>query len=282
MRTLAITNHKGGSAKTTTSVNLAAALGELGVRVLVLDLDAQGSASAWLGAGSDRRDPSDSILDGAWLQQVARPTTAPGVDLVPSSPWLVAADRRQETEIALGIIRAVERIPPRWDFLIVDCPPSQGYLAIAPLAACREVLVPVESHVLALAGLASVTATMERVRRQLNPHLTLSAILACRVNRTNHSREVVELLRRRYGNLVMSATIRENIRLAEAPSFQLPITRYAPDSTGAADHRTAARELLGESAERAPEHEQGSVARLFELARHGPGWLGSRRGREES
>src|SRR3990170_70633 len=280
MRTLAITNHKGGSAKTTTAVNLAAAFGELGLRVLVMDLDPQGSASAWLGVPRDDRSASDALFGRAALHVLARPTTAPGVDLVPASPGLVAADRRQETEIALGIIRAVERTPPRWDLLIVDCPPSQGYLAIAPLAVCHEVLVPVESHVLALAGLSSVIATMERVSQRLNPQLTLSAILACRVNRTTHSREVVELLRRRHGHLVLTATVRENIRLAEAPSFQLPITRYAPGSTGAPDHRTVAAELLRDRTTRTAERERDSLGRLFDLARHGPGWLTSRRGRD--
>ena len=245
MRTVAVTNHKGGSAKTTTTVNLAAALGELGHSVLVIDMDPQASASAWLGVPDADSSVLEAIRGRDELSHLVHETTAPGVHLVPASPGLVASDRREETDIALGFMGAMERLPGQWDVVLVDCPPSLGYLAIAPLTVCREALVPVEAHVLAMAGLASLLETMSRIRARLNPRLELAAVLACRVNRTAHAREVVERLERRFPDTFMRTQIRENIRLAEAPSFRLPITLYAPASTGAEDYRAAAEELFG-------------------------------------
>ena len=282
MNTIAVTNHKGGSAKTTTAVSLAAALGELGFSVLVIDMDPQASATGWLGSPVGGRIVLDAYMGTADLVGTVVTTTAPRVQLVPSSPWLVAADRRQETDLALGVIRSIERLPAQWDYVLVDCPPSQGYLAIAPLSACRQVLVPVEAHVLALSGLVSLMDTMAEVRERLNPALTLTGIVACRVSRTRHAREVVDRLQERYPGHLLRAVVRENISLAEAPSFRLPITRYAPSSSGAEDYRAVAREFV----ERGPaqrETEAGiSLDRLVRLAqRHVPavaGWAGNQSG----
>lgn len=245
MRTIAVTNHKGGSAKTTTTVNVAAALGEGGRRVLVIDMDPQGSASAWLGVPEPEEGVIDAIHGRSPLAQLVYETTAPGVQLVPASPGLVAADRRDEMDIALGFVRAMERLPSMWDIVLVDCPPSLGYLAIAPLTICGEVLLPVEAHVLALGGITALLETMDRIRNRLNPDLKLSAVLACRVNRTSHARSVAARLERRFPESFMRTQVRESIRLAEAPSFRLPITRYAPESTGAEDYRAVAAELVG-------------------------------------
>jgi chromosome partitioning protein len=244
MRTIAVANHKGGSAKTTTTVNLAAALGESGHEVLVIDMDPQGSASAWLGVP----DPDVSVMEAIRgrdpLAHLIYETTAPGVQLVAASPELVAIDRRSETDIALGFMRALEGLPARWDVVLVDCPPSLGYLAIAPLTVCREVLVPVEAHYMALAGVTSLVETMEQVRARLNPGLKLGGVVACRVNRTMHARAVVARLGHRYPEAMVRTQIRESIRLAEASAYRLPITLYAPDSAGADDYRGLAVELF--------------------------------------
>ena len=128
--------------------------------------------------------------------------------------------------------------------MLIDCPPSQGALATAALAVASDVIVPVESRTLALTGLVSLIGTMEAIRERLNPALKLDAIIACRVNRTRHAREVVERMRAHYPGLVLDAVVRESIGLAEAPSFQLPITRYAPAAAGAVDYRAVAKELL--------------------------------------
>jgi chromosome partitioning protein len=252
VRTIAVTNHKGGSTKTTTTVNLGAALAELGRRVLVIDLDPQGSASSWLGAADAEYGVIDAILGRATLAHLVYETTAPGVVVVPASPRLVTSDPRGETEIALGFMRAMERLPAIWDYVLVDCAPSLGYLGVAPLVACQEALVPVEAHVLAMAGLTSLLETMARIKVRLNPDLRLSAVLASRVNRTAHTRAVVERLGARFPDSFLRTQIRESIRLAEAPSFRLPITLYAPASAGAIDYRAAALEVAAHDASRSP------------------------------
>jgi chromosome partitioning protein len=244
MRTIAVTNYKGGSAKTTTTVNLAAALGEMGHRVVVIDMDPQGSASSWLGVDGATEGVAEAIYGRARLAELLYETTAPSVVLVPASPSIVVSDPKQEIQIALGLMRAVEELPKLWDVLLVDCPPTLGYLAIAPLTVCQEALVPVEARVLAVAGLTSLVETLARVRRRLNPTLRLAGVVACRVNRTTHARAIIERLEERFPDSFMATKIRENVRLAEAPSFQLPITLFAPNSTGADDYRALARELL--------------------------------------
>ena len=129
MRTIAIINRKGGCGKTTTAVSLAAALGEAGRRTLLIDLDPQGSASAWLGGGpTENREVFDAFLGTQQLADLAVPTRAPGVELVPASSWLVTAERSLQVDLALGAIRALERLPSEWDYVLVDCPPTLGYL----------------------------------------------------------------------------------------------------------------------------------------------------------
>jgi len=244
VRTIAVTNYKGGSAKTTTVVNLAAALAESGHRVLVIDIDPQGSSSAWLGVDDDVDGVAEAIAGRMSLSELLYETTAPGVVLVPASPSIVVADPQEETQIALGFMRAMDRLPKLWDIVIIDCPPTLGYLAIAPMSVCQEVLIPVEARVLAMAGLTGVLETMDRVRRRLNPDLRLTGVVACRVNRTSHARAIVARLAEQFSESFMTTTVRESIRLAEAPSFQLPITLFAPSSTGAEDYRALARELM--------------------------------------
>jgi chromosome partitioning protein len=243
VRLVAVTNHKGGSAKTTTVVSLAAALGELGSRVLVIDMDPQGSATSWLGVTPGDRHTLEAYLDKADLSRISRPTTAHGVDLIASSPYLVAAGRKEEVALSLGVMAALERLPMSWDYVLVDCPPSQVPLSVAPLAVCPDVVIPVEARIMALTGVVSLLGTMDAVRERLNPNLSVLAMLACRVDRSRHAEEVIEHLRAHYPAQVLESVIRDDINLAEAPSFQLPIGRYAPSSTGAADYRAAAEEL---------------------------------------
>jgi len=248
VRTWAFTNQKGGSAKTTSAVNLAAALGEKGKRVLVVDLDAQASASSWLGVKDGGRGLFEVFTDNGNLVDLVRETTAPGVEVVPSSAWLVGVEKALAGEPGAETIlrRSFSRLPAdRWDFVFVDCPPSLGILSVSALAACREVFVPVEASTLALAGLAGLVQTVDRVKERLNPHLAVSAVLVCRVDsRTNLSRDVVDRIRERFGGVVLKTTIRESVRLREAPSFAQPVTLYAPRSPGAEDYRAAAGELL--------------------------------------
>ena len=142
--------------------------------------------------------------------------------------------------------RKLETLPEsEWDYVLLDCPPTLGTLAVNALTAAREVLVPVEAHVLPLAGVVQLLEMVALVKGRLNAELAVTGILACRVDaRTRHSREVVEKLRERFGSLVYRTVIRESVRLAEYPSFHQPILHYAARSNGAKDYREAAKELI--------------------------------------
>jgi len=248
MRTLAIANQKGGSGKTTTSVNLAAALGEQGRRVLMVDLDPQHSGTSWFGIRNAGRGVWGIFMGDGDLLEFVQETGAAGVEVAPSSAWLVGVEKVLAGEVGAESIlrRQLAKLPAdRWDYVLLDCPPTLGILTINALAAAQELLVPVEAHVMAMAGLAQLLHTVAVVQERLNPELKVTGVLACRVdNRTRHAREVVEMLRERSGDLVYQTVIRENIRLAECPSFGQPITQYDPKSAGAVDYRALAQEVI--------------------------------------
>lgn len=248
MRCVAITNQKGGSGKTTTAVNLAAALGEKKRRVLVIDLDPQCSATSWFGLKNADKGIFRVFVENGSVVDIVSKTNVPNVEIVPASPWLIGAEKALAGEVGAETIlrRQVHNLPKdRWDYLLIDCPPALGILTVNALAAVSEVLVPVEAHVLALEGLAQLLQTVDVVRERLNPDLEICGILACRVDgRTRHAQEVVEQLQSRFGNLVYKTVIRENVRLAECPSFGKPIMHYDPRSYGAQDYRALALEII--------------------------------------
>ncbi|HEX4967765.1 MAG TPA: ParA family protein [Nitrospiraceae bacterium] len=254
MRLIAIFNQKGGSGKTTTAVNLAAALGEQDRHVLVLDLDPQASASSWLGVKDGGRGLLDVFTDGLALAGLIQPTSADGVDVIPSSTWLVGAEKALAGEVGAETIlrRRLAALKGPWQYILIDCPPALGLLTVNALAAAQEVLVTVETHVMALSGLARLLETLEVVKERLNPDVKIAGILACRVNaRTRHAQEVVEQLQKRFGSLLYHTLIRENVRLAECPSFGQPITLYDPRCNGATDYRQLATEVIRQENRRA-------------------------------
>jgi chromosome partitioning protein len=263
VRTIAVVNRKGGSGKTTTAVSLAAVLAERGLSVLLIDLDPQASASDWLGKTSEDRGIFDAFVGMRELGDLAVKTKVPGLHIVPSSPWLLTAEQTLKGDMSVGVFRATEKLDRNWDFVIIDCPPSLSYLAVGALMAVREVIIPVEAHSIVLPGVAAVVREMSRIQSDLNPHLRSPMIVACRLNRTLHARQVVEELNRVYGWRLARTTIRDSIKLAEAEAARMPITTYAPESGACIDYRLLAEEILAreEAAERSP----SSGSRLHRL-----------------
>jgi len=248
VRIYAVTNQKGGSGKTTTAVNLAAALGELGRRVLVVDLDPQGSASKWLGVKDDGARLLDVLTAGAPLADLVCASSAPDVDVVPSGPQMAYAEKRMAGEVGAEVILrgALDGLDvDRWHAVLLDCPPVLGVVTINALAAAAGVLAPVEAHMMAVDGLAALLATVERVRTRINPGLTIAGILPVRVDgRARHSADVVVRLREKFGDLVFKSVVRESVRVAEAWGFAQPVTIYDPKGRGAEDYRAVAEEFL--------------------------------------
>jgi chromosome partitioning protein len=244
VRIITLSNSKGGSGKTTATVNLAASFAERGLRVLVVDLDPQGSTTDWLGATEAAVGLTAFSAGGVPVSDIVAASNTPNVDLVPTSPSLVPPGELGGNETGFAIVRAFARLPDYWDLVLVDTPPTLGHLSLAPLAASNGVVIPVEAHALVLPGVSSVIASIERARGHVNPRLELLGILACRVTTSGHVREVVSRLRTQFGSTVLEGTIRESIQIAEAPMKRLPITLHAPRSPVADDYRVVAGELL--------------------------------------
>jgi chromosome partitioning protein len=247
-QTIACTNQKGGVGKTTTVVNLATYLALLGDRVLVIDLDPQGNATS--GFGIDRRTVAgsmyDALVDGRPLSELHVATPVAGVRLVPSSISLAGAEVELATqegrEGRLG--QAIAGLRETWDWVLVDCPPSLSLLTVNALAGCDSVLVPIQCEYYALEGLTQLVSTINLVRDQLNPNLSIAGVLLTMFDgRTNLSTEVADEVRRHLGDAVFKTVVPRNIRLSEAPSHGLPIALYRPDSKGAEAYLQLAREL---------------------------------------
>ena len=246
-RIIAIANHKGGAAKTTTAVNLAAGIAKRGRRVMLLDMDPQGNASSWLGGAGDTSVYS-ILTESQTIESQLTKSTVEGLSLVPASQRLAGADRILASELAAETTlkrRLDDTDLSQWDYVIIDTPPALNLLTINALTAADEVLVPVEAHVLALSGVAQIVSTIGQVQSRLNPKLKIAGFLLCRFDpRTRHGAEVRERLAAKFGDQVLTTIIRENIRLAEAPSFCEPIETYAPTSQGAADYAALAPEII--------------------------------------
>jgi len=242
-RVLAIVNHKGGTAKTTTAVNLGAALADRAERVLVVDLDGQCSAGTWLGVVDDGDALLSVFTDGAPF--VVRASNVDGVDVVAASSRMSRLDVAVETLTAVERLRsAVARLDGRYSWILFDCPGTLGTAAVAALASASAVLVPIEPGPLAVAQLSDILRTVDRVRETLAPDLRLAGILPVRCDwRTNLARSVVEKLRDMFGNDVTETTVRESVRVRECPAARQPIMTYDPRGAGDQDHRALAVEL---------------------------------------
>jgi chromosome partitioning protein len=248
MRTVAIAMQKGGSGKTTTAVNLAATLAEAGQRVLLVDVDPQANATSWYNVRDAGKGMFACLCENARIDTIITKTGTAGVDAAPASTWLVGAERALATEVGAETLmrRRLKDVADRYDVALIDTPPTLGILTVAALVAADQVLVPVAAHVLALNGLAQLLETIETVRDRLNDSLSILGIVPCRLDaRTRHGVEVVAELRKRFPKETFATAIRENVRLAEAPSFGQPITAYDTKSAGAEDYRALAAEVVG-------------------------------------
>ncbi len=252
-RVLAVANQKGGVGKTTTAISLAAALAALEKRVLLIDFDPQGNTTG--GLGVDKRTLFATVygwlLGSSGFAETVRATDLPYLWLLPSNRDLVGAEielvatERREYRLAekLGPLRA------EYDYVLIDCPPSLGLLTLNALAAADGVLVPVQCEYLALEGVSELLSTVERVRENLNTKLEVTGILPTMWDdRTNLSRQVLDDIRRFFGEKVFRTPIPRNVRLAEAPSYGKPILLYDIRSKGSEAYLAVARELMDRTA----------------------------------
>lgn len=250
MRIVAILNQKGGVGKTTTAVNLGAALVERGQRVLLVDADPQGNLTDHLGVETARIEESlyDVLLDGVAARQAIVPTATPGLDVLPSHADLAAAEQELAPELAreTRLRRALATLGEgAYDWVLLDCPPSLGLLSLNAMAAAGAVLITLQTEYFALRGLGQLHQIVRMVQEHVNPGLKLLGILPTMVNPvTNLAREVIEEVRAHYGDVLFRTRIRQNVRLAEAPGHQTHIFAYDPNCPGAADYRALAGEVL--------------------------------------
>ena len=257
-RILALANQKGGVGKTTTTINLGAALAERGRRVLLVDFDPQGGCAIGLGIEPGGLDASvyDVLLDrDARVEEVIHKTSVPNLELLPSNIDLAAAELLLVQEVAREqtLLRVLAPLRPNYDFILIDCPPSLGLLTVNALTAADGVLVPLECEYYALRGMALLMDSIERIRARLNPRLQVEGIVATMFDgRTLHAKEVLARVREAFGRRVFETTIRKTIRFAEAPVVGEPILSYAPASPGARAYRQLAEEVIERVATSAP------------------------------
>jgi chromosome partitioning protein len=248
-----VANQKGGVGKTTTTVNMAAALAMHGLRVLVIDLDPQGNASTALSVPHTIGTPStyDVLLSGSSVAEVTQPVEiAETLFCVAATLDLAGADIELTSQVAreYRLARAIETFlasdAPRMDYIFIDCPPSLGLLTLNALVAAREVLIPIQCEYYALEGLAQLLSTIELVKAHLNPDLTVGTVLLTMYDsRTRLADQVADEVRRHFGPKVLGAVIPRNVRVSEAPGYGQTVITYDPGSRGAVGYLQAAQEF---------------------------------------
>lgn len=249
VRVIAIANQKGGVGKTTTAVNLAAALAELGKRILVIDLDPQGNAGTGMGIDARSLDYTiyDVLMKDIAIEDAIEPTAVKNlfactstIDLAGAEIELVSTFSRE-----LRLRKALEPILEDYDFIFIDCPPSLGLLTINALCAATEVMVPIQCEYYALEGLSQLFRNVKLVQHSLNASLDISTVVLTMYDaRTKLAEQVVDDVRKFYGDKVCRTVIPRAVRISEAPSFGQPITVFDPTSRGAIAYRELAKEVL--------------------------------------
>lgn len=252
MKIVAIANQKGGVAKTTTAINLGAALAERGQQVLLIDLDPQGNASTGLGVAQDQRDPGtyDLLLGDALASDILRETLTPGLSIVPATTALSSSDvELQNVTRRVYLLRnrlaADPALTAAFDTVLIDCPPSLNLLTVNALVAAHSVLIPLQSEFFALEGLSQLMLTIREIRETANAKLRVEGVLlTMHDHRNNLAQQVEHDARETLGELVYRTVIPRNVRLSEAPSYAMPALVYDPDSKGSRAYRALAEEFL--------------------------------------
>ena len=248
-RILAVVNQKGGTAKTTTSVNLAAYIALSGRRVLLLDIDPQGSASSGTGIvkASVSKCMYDILINDVSIDEVKQKTSVNGLEIVPATVKLSGS----EIELVNMMSRehrlkaAIDKVKNVYDYFIIDCPPSLGLLTLNALAASDSIIVPIQCEFYALEGLSQLTRTIQLVQKHLNPRLSLGGIvLTMYDSRTNLSQQVADEVKKHFKDKVFDTVIPRNVRLSEAPSYGMPISQYDGRSKAADAYRSLAEEVM--------------------------------------
>ena len=253
-RTIAIANQKGGVGKTTTAINLSAALAELGKKILTIDIDPQGNTTSGLGIDKNNLDNTiyEMILDQCTVEECMIKEVFDNLSLIPSNVNLSAAEIEligiNEKEYILK--KEIDKIKDLYDFIIIDCPPSLSMLTVNAMTTADTVIVPIQCEYYALEGLTQLIHTINLVKKRLNPYLELEGVVFTMYDaRTNLSLQVVENVKENLKQNIYKTIIPRNIRLAEAPSHGLPINIYDPKSAGAESYKLLAEEVLNRGKE---------------------------------
>ena len=248
-KVMAIINQKGGVGKSTTAINLSAALGELGKQVLLVDLDPQGNSSSGLGIEKSQVHNCvyDVLLNDVAIEDVIIPDVGEGLDLVPATINLAGAEVELVSEMAREnrLKDAVGSLRGKYEYVFIDCPPSLGLLSVNALVAADKLLIPIQCEFYALEGVTKLLDSMKRVKTRLNPTLDIFGVLLTMYDgRTTLSRQVVEEVRSYFGKTVFTTLIPRTVKLSEAPSFGQPITQYDPSGKGAQSYVNLAKEVV--------------------------------------
>ena len=246
---IAIINQKGGVGKTTTAINLSAALGELGKKVLLIDLDPQGNSSSGLGVEKEQVENCiyDVLLNDVSLQEAIVPEVTAGLDVVPATINLAGAEVELVSEMAREnrLKEAVAPMRGLYDYIFIDCPPSLGLLTVNALVAADKLLIPIQCEYYALEGVTKLLESMKRVKSRLNPSIDIFGVLMTMYDgHTNLSKQVVEEVRNYFGDKVFDMVIPRTVNLSEEPSYQQPITQYEPNGKGSIAYMEVAKEVI--------------------------------------
>lgn len=265
MRKIALINQKGGVGKTTSTANLGACLATLGRRTVILDIDPQANLTVHFGISPYELDGSiyDLLMGECTFDDVMVKTDVEGLDIVPANIDLAGAEIELVGMIGREIIlkEKLEDIEERYDYLLVDCPPSLGLLTLNALTTVTEILIPLQVEFFALQGMSQLLKTLERVKKRLNHDLDITGIIPCMYDsRTRLSREVLDNIRQYFEAKVFNTIIRKNVKLAESPSHGKPIIDYEPSAHGSTDYMALAREVIAQETP-SPDSLEGSSQR---------------------